>query len=1015
MALQKSNLAIPFAVSVDTKTDPLQVMPTSLLSLVNGVFTKDKRVQKRNGFGTLTSLPSSVYPTTVTTFNNNLTVVGNSLQAYNSTSSTWINKGRFQPVSLTTKSLLRNSLGQTATDTAVAGTQALTVYLDGDGSWKYIVSDVNTTQLLVGPVLLPSGAANARVAVLGTYFIVTFLISISGTPNLEYIAVPLANLTAPLTAVSLSATIASTSTGYDIASDNVGGFFYYAYNGSDGAVHLGALSKFLVTQLETSQTGTVGNQISVALDTAATTTVVWVTFYTTSGTTLNAMAYTFTSTAAFTQVLAPTTLGSSGTRVEIASSAYNGLLTTYSQISNTYTYDSGVRTDYIQQITCTQSGTVGTPTIIVRGVGLASKVAVVNNIGYILVVSAGQYQPSYFLVDQTGALISKLAYSNASGYATTEVLPSTTVVGSVIYVGYLITELVQPVNKSQIANSNNAIYTQTGLNLASFDLSFKNLATAEIGGSLLLPGGFLWMYDGTTVCENNFMLWPENVEATWSATGGSMAALPNGGSLHTNQYFYQVTYEWTDAAGNIHRSAPSVPLGVTTSGSGTSGSVTLDIPTLRLTYKTGVRLVVYRWSTAQQEYYQVTSITSPLLNDPTVDYLTYTDTQADASIIGNLLIYTTGGVVEDIAAPPCESLVVYGSRLCLVNSEDRNQLWFSKQVIENTPVEMSDLFTIYVAPTTGLTNSSGATTALTVMDDKLIIGKASDLYYITGAGPDNTGANNDFSNATLITSVAGFESEISLVFSPVGILFKSTKGIWLLGRDLSTQYIGAPVEDFNQYAVQSSVLVPNTNQIRFTLSNNESIVYDYYFSRWGSFDSTDAISSTIYNDLHTFLSSRGTVFQETPGLYVDGSNPVLLSFTTAWMNLAGVQGFERAYMFYLLGSFLSAHQLSITIGYDYNASPTQQLTITPTQVQGTWGESSPYWGTDPSWGGSDSLEQWRIFLNRQKLQSFQITLQEVYNSSQGFAPGAGLTISGLNMVVGMKKGYVPLPNAQSAG
>jgi len=32
----------------------------------------------------------------------------------------------------------------------------------------------------------------------------------------------------------------------------------------------------------------------------------------------------------------------------------------------------------------------------------------------------------------------------------------------------------------------------------------------------------------------------------------------------------------------------------------------------------------------------------------------------------------------------------------------------------------------------------------------------------------------------------------------------------------------------------------------------------------------------------------------------------------------------------------------------------------------------------------------------------------------GVAPGAGLTLSGLNLVFGQKKGYVPLPFAQGA-
>ena len=50
---------------------------------------------------------------------------------------------------------------------------------------------------------------------------------------------------------------------------------------------------------------------------------------------------------------------------------------------------------------------------------------------------------------------------------------------------------------------------------------------------------------------------------------------------------------------------------------------------------------------------------------------------------------------------------LFDTRLWQVDAEDPNTLWISKQVIENTPVEMSQLFTIYVAPNIGTTSSTG--------------------------------------------------------------------------------------------------------------------------------------------------------------------------------------------------------------------------------------------------------------------------------------------------------------------
>ena len=269
--------------------------------------------------------------------------------------------------------------------------------------------------------------------------------------------------------------------------------------------------------------------------------------------------------------------------------------------------------------------------------------------------------------------------------------------------------------------------------------------------------------------------------------------------------------------------------------------------------------------------------------------MSYVDTLSDAQILGNSLIYTTGGVIENIGAPATAITTLFKSRLFLVDSEDKNLLWFSKQVIEAVPVEMSDLFTKYIAPTTSAQGATGPITALSAMDDKLIIFKKDAIYYITGTGPDNTGSNDDFSEPVFITSTVGCANPLSIVFSPRGLMFQSDKGIWLLGRDLSTSYIGADVEQFNASVVQSAVNVPATNQVRFTLSTGETLMFDYYYSQWATFIGVPAISSTLFQGFHTYINSFGQVYQESPGTYLDGSRPVLMSFTTSWINTAGLR------------------------------------------------------------------------------------------------------------------------------
>jgi hypothetical protein len=299
------------------------------------------------------------------------------------------------------------------------------------------------------------------------------------------------------------------------------------------------------------------------------------------------------------------------------------------------------------------------------------------------------------------------------------------------------------------------------------------------------------------------------------------------------------------------------------------------------------------------------------------------------------------------------------------------------------------------------------------MDDKLILFKKDAIYYLTGNGPDNTGANNDFSEPVFITSTVGSENQRSIVFIPNGLMFESDKGIWLLGRDLSTSYIGSPVEGVTDVAtVLSATTIPGTNQVRFTMSNGVTLQYDYFYQQWNIFTGISGISSTLFDGVHAFINSNGQAFKEEDGHYLDGSNPVLMKLQTGWINFAGLQGFERAYALYLLGTYLSPHKLNIEIAYDYNPSPTQFIQVTPTNTNTVYGDDTLYGGSSP-FGGDSAVEQWRIFLNRQKCEAFQITITESYDSSQGLPAGAGFTLSGMNLLVGMKGSYPRIKAANS--
>jgi len=1107
--LVKEAIDISFAQGLDTKTDPKRVAMGNFVNLENSVFTKSGLLQKRNGYEQLVSLPdtSSTY---VTTFNENLTAVGTSIAAYNATNDSWVTKGSIQPLSLNTLALLRNNLNQTACDSAISPNGLVcTAYLEQNGGStvnKYVVADATTGQNITAPALIPvaSGTVSGgmRVFILGNNFVILFTNTITGTAHLQYITINTANpATVGANTDIASAYITATTLSWDAYVVN--DLLFIAYNTTTGgqSIKVTSLTNTLALNAAKTFSGYKATMMSVTADmTNSSSPVIYVSFYRLDTT----VGFTLAVDQNLNTLMNPVKIIASGTILNITSVAQSGTCKIFYEVSNAYSFDSGIPTNFINSVSVTPlltsfssvfssgagtitassatglvngmylidntntaniaagttftisgttltlsanttgnsasspgdsmtAATLSAVTTIIRSVGLASKAFIIDRVIYFLSAFSSPYQPTYFLINGSRSLSSapvitaKLAYENGGGYLTTG-LPGITITNSTIaQIPYLYKDLIQAVNKNTAVPAGtqvNGIYSQTGVNLATFTFGTAGLNSAEIGLDLHLTGGFLWMYDGYLPVEHNFFLWADTDQATpantatWSATGGSIAAKPDG-ATNTNAYYVVFTYEWTDNSGNAFRSAPSIPIPITTTGALSTGSITYNVPTLRLTYKTAnpVKIVAYRWSVAQQIYYQTTSITAPSLNDTTVDSIQIVDTNSDATILGNNILYTTGGVVEDVNAPASDLITLFDTRLWLVDSEDRNLLWFSKQVIENTPVEMSDLFTKFIAPTTAAQGSTGPITALSVMDDKLIIFKRNAIYYINGTGPDNTGANDQYSQPIFVTSTVGCANQKSIVFMPMGLMFQSDKGIWLLGRDLQTSYIGAPVERYNDGLVESAQNIPRTNQVRFILNTGVTLMFDYFYSQWGTFKGVPAISSCIFDELHTFINTYGQVFRELPGSYLDGSSPVLMSFTTGPLRLGALQNYQRAYFFYILGTYKSPHKLLCSISYDYSDSPSQNVLLLPDNYSTPYGSGlsqSPYGQGNP-YGGPGNLENFRVFFEKQRCQAFAITVREVFDSTFGVAAGEGLSMSGLNVVCGFKQKFAPISSAKSFG
>lgn len=1020
MPLQKASTTINFAMGIDTLTDQNQLGIGKFISLQNSVFIGSGdvgRLNKRNGFGSLTSLPDNT-STFLTSFKDNLLAIGNKLEAYSSNTNSWLNTGTIQPLQFSAQALGRNFYSPTMSDSAqsngvIGYSLTASPAPPASSAFFYAAADAATGQNVIVPTAITPGfgaqSYGSRVFSVGPNLIYVFDGTNGGVARLQYFAVNALTLavgaTGTISSTYQRASGSSSQLSFDGAvSNNKLYLSFSSVNGLRAATIDSALSISASTVIAS---GTC-DMVSVAIDTSSGSAV-----YTTFGNFSQIGSKVVATNPGLSTLFSAQTLTSSGGArvVNIASNALGGFDYSYLEMAKSYTYGSAYSTNFIAGFSTGLQGSVSNQATIARSSGLASKAFSMSSLSCFVSMYSSQNQSTYFLngvnyinnfqapgvLFASSDVIAKFAYGNSYsqlvGSGSTFVsgsryvleyqssLPAVSVIGSSASVNYLLNTQLSPINKGTNIGSSfstNVIYTNQGINYAKFDFGTNGFQTREIANNLHLNGGILMMHDGAVPVEHNFFLYPDNISLVSNGASGSLAI---------QAYYYQVLYKWTDGQGNIHRSSPSLPLSYTTA-SGTS-SLLLNIPCPRITYKPSSNPIVcsiYRWSTGQPVYYK---IQPDIVFDTTAlqgESIPVSDSKSDAQIIGNEIIYTNGGVVEDISAPPVGGMALFDARLWLIDAEDPNTLWFSKQCIEGVPVELSDLLTYFVPPASSETWSSGPVRAIAAMDDKLILFKKNSIFYINGTGPDITGANSQYSQPIFITNGIGCTNQASIVLVPQGLMFQSAKGIWLLGRDLSLNFIGKESEDFNNCNVISVLNAPSTNEVRFTLdSSSQTLTYDYLAGQWDQFTGIPSISSIVYKNLHTNLQTSGSVSQETIGTYLDNGTPTTMGFTTGWINLAGLQGYIRVYRMFLLGKFLSPHTYTVGIAYDYNPQIVQTATISPTNVVGS----------------GSSIEQWQINFDQQQTQAFQLTFQEISSGTSG----AGLYLSGIKLVYGAKADF----------
>ena len=986
----KTFLQFPFVGGLDQKTDPAYLDPNArLASVVNGNFLKVNAVDKRMGMANLSNavvapgaLPSPTTGQRVCSWTrSNLTVMGSSnlytfsqaegeLAAVSKLPTPYslrrpVNVGAtFVPPVVVDMPYngrtLRIAISQDATfnvDATVYDADSGDVFLEPT---QILANAGLAYQVIVQAMYLPNATAGQQLAIL--------VEDNTGTHRLNLI-----NYNPATNSFSSPNVILSGVNAYYDACPYVGdpqGGFLLAYYGSGTSLVL----QYVLSNgtLSSSRTVTIAGAPAYPLSVVGTYgEQVWVAFNQTAGPYYAQFSGDYTFTLAF---------GSVQTLI-------TGIVTTATRLTGSavlFTFQTPVNPGGSNGVNTTQGtwrvflnngSEQGQPGTMPIGFVQVARPFVVNGVPYQATVYCNQVQASSTITANVSQQITMYLLqwqtTNASGPSSVSVLPVATIAKNIVSMqGFFLANVIFSEGHINLMSQTSLTATRfatglatTGIDTAAVSGNLGPSFTAEffydaahtgtlyqsqeLGSELHISGSVPFVCDSKIANEDNFFHYPE---WTYAVQGGSGCTL-------SGVYQYAVCYAFTDAAGLIHRSAPAFTAPFTPVGGGSTGAI-LHITALSCTWRDvaqpgQVVAEVYRTVANGTIFYLVDRI--PCSNTNTSAEVIWPssgcDNTPDTTVQLATNLYTTGspvGPTPNINPPSFAIQISHNGRIMGLD-ETLQQVWPCQQITPGTAPGYSGLLVLPFY-------EGGDTTAMASMDGKFILFKASSIWIMFGNnGPAITAQNSDWSNPQKIQTNVGAISQFGVVSTDIGVFFQSQNGIYLLGRDQSVQYIGAPVTDtLAAYpTITSATVVPSFNQVRFACSNGTTtttIVYDYLLREWLTHSYpyvTGPVQSSCltaqFPQQFTMIDANGYLWQEQlstasqPWMDEDTSGVfhfVPTSVTGPWVK-SGLQGYMRALfaqLFAELQSGVNACGLEMQVAIDYNPSIVDSQVMTAAQL-----------------------------------------------------------------------------------
>lgn len=444
-------------------------------------------------------------------------------------------------------------------------------------------------------------------------------------------------------------------------------------------------------------------------------------------------------------------------------------------------------------------------------------------------------------------------------------------------------------------------------------------------------------------------------------------------------YVYVFVKVWSDSQGN-RQTLETLPTRITTTTFGGSDYRSFRFyfpPEAFAVYNTASSgqsnavIEVYRTEANGTVPYRLAVLT-------TATSMPYTDTAADTDLTFQVPLPSSSGELTNIVPPASKAAVMWKGRLAVLPYDDDRKVYYSK------PVDSLAFPSFAAGLEVSFPQTASPLTALGTMDGVLYAFTENQVYTVYGDPAGNTGEGGSLTVPEIRFNGVGCSDPASVILTPLGLMFKSNKGIYLILRNQELTFVGEGPFDERDETVVGAWADEDNSEVGFALDSGEVWVFDWQAKAWSRWTPPvgvgDGITgAALVNGLPTYITPDA-IYQ----VDMAGSETFDISMTTAWIRLGALQGYQRAYNMWLYLERLADHTLTVDMYIDGSETSVYTWSIASTGLAST------------------TPEQIRLSIPTQKCSAIKLKIAST---------NAGWKLKGLMAEIGMKNSAFKSRNA----